>query len=227
MVNVVYIIVIAILMVLAIGGSIIMYGCEYIAGTQNDAHYSFVYGFGLSLILFPLMAFVAVFASILALVSLVLRHSSLGQILLKLVMILLGPVIACCAFLCTTPASPIFLKGFEQWVRNEADIEAIQTWLVREGAKYAGQSYTADDDLPDDSPECLVKLHPFHIKFSDSDSQNGLNVEIVWHFVMAECGLIVGSPEMETPKKGCLKIRKDYYEFRRPVKSGAYVFIRG
>jgi hypothetical protein len=173
------------------------------------------------------MVLVAVSASILALVSLVLRHGNFGRISLKLTMIFLGPAIVCCAFLYTTPLSPIFLKGFEQWVRNEADIESIQKWLASERAKHAGQSYTAADGLPEKLPDCLMKLHPFYIKFSDSDSQDRLSIEIVWRFVMDECGLIVGSPEMETPEKGCLKIRNDYYEFRRPVKPGAYVFIRG
>lgn len=106
-VNVAYIIVITGLTVLAIGGHILIHRFEYLAGTRNDAHYSFVYGFGLFLILFPLMAFFAVFASILALVSLVLRHGGLGRILLKLVMILLGPVIVCCAFFCSNQA-PLF-----------------------------------------------------------------------------------------------------------------------
>jgi hypothetical protein len=48
---------------------------------------------------------------------------------------------------------------------------------------------------------------------------------------MDEYGLIVGPPTMETPKEGCIKLHEAYYEFRRPVrrpvKSGAYVFIRG
>lgn len=123
------------------------------------------------------------------------------------------------------PGSALFLKGFEQWVHQNADIDAIQTWLEIEGAKHAGQSY--EGNLPEELPECLVKLHPFYIKFSDSDSQDGLSVEIVWHFVMDECGLIVGSPAMETPEKGCIKIRKNYYGFRRPVKPGVYIYIRG
>ena len=225
--NVAYIIVIAILTVLAIGGSIIIYRFEYLAGAHNDAHYSFVYGFGLSLILFPLMALVAVSASILALVSLVLRHGSPGRILLKLVMILLGPVIVCCALFYTTPLSPIFLKGLEQWVKNEADIEAIQTWLSSEGAKHAGQRYSAEEGFPEELPVYLVELHPRYMVFSDSNSQDGSTVEIGWFLVMDDYGLIVGPPEMETPKKGRIKLRKDYYEFRRPVKPGAYVFIRG
>lgn len=222
-----YVILIIILAILAIGGSIFIHRSEYLAGTRNDPQYSFVVVFGLSLVLFPLMALVAVSASVLALMNLVVRHSNFGRILLKLAMILLGPIIVCCAFLYTTPLSPVFLKGFEQWIHQKADIEAIQTWLASEGAKYAGQSYSAEEGFPDELPDCLVKLHPFYIKFSDSDSQNVLSVEIVWHFVMDECVLIAGPPEMETPEKGCLKIRKDYYEFRRPVKPGAYVFIRG
>jgi len=224
--NIAYIIVIIVLAVLAIGGSILTHRLEYVAGTRNDAHYSVVYGFGLSVILFPLMVLIAVFASILALVSLLLRHGSLGRILLKLVLILLGPVIVCCAFVYITPLSPVFLEGFEQWVLQETDIDAIQTWLASEGANHAGQSYSTEDGFPEELPECLVKLHPRYMVFGDSDSQDGPNVEIVWFFVMDDYGLIVGSPAMETPEEECIKLDA-YYEFRRPVKPGAYVFIRG
>ncbi|MBN2182736.1 MAG: hypothetical protein JW715_12560 [Sedimentisphaerales bacterium] len=224
--NIAYIILITILTILAIGGSTLIHRPEYLAGTRNDPQY-IVTIFGFSLILFPILALVAASASIVALISLSLRHGNFVRILLKLTMIVLGPAIVCCAFLYTTPLSPVFLEGLEQWVLQETDIDAIQTWLASEGAEHAGQSYYADNGFPEELPECLVKLHPVYIKFSNSDSQDRPSIEIVWPFAMEECGLIVGSPSMETPKKGCLKIRKDYYEYRRPVKPGAYVFTRG
>ncbi len=225
--SIAYIIIIIILAVLAIGGSILIHRFEYLAGTQNDVHDSFVYGFGLSLILFPLMAPIALSASILAIISLAIRHRNISQILFKLLLILLGPAIVCFALFYTTPSSPVFLKGFEQWVLQEADIDAIQTWLVSEGAKHAGQHYISEDGFPEELPECLVKLKPWFISFSNSVSKNGPSVEIIWFFVSDEYGLIVGSPEMETPKKGRIILDHSTYEFRRPVKPGAYVFIRG
>jgi len=225
--KIIYTILIIVLTILTIGGYIIVHRNEYVAGMRNDAQYSVVYGFGFSVMLFLLTAQIAVSASIFALISLILRHRNAGQILLKLALILLGPVIVCCAFLYAGPLSPFFLKGLEQWVLQEADIDAIQTWLVSEGAKQAGQHYSAEEGFPEEFPECLVELNPVLISFSDFVSQNGPNVEIIWFLFMDEYGLIVGPPTMETPKVGRIELRKDYYEFRRPVKPGAYVFIRG
>lgn len=225
--DIAYIILIVILTVLAIGGSLLIRRFEYVAGTRNDVHYSMVYGFGLFVVLFILMANIAVCTSILALISLVLRHSNIGQIFLKLALLLLGPVIVCCAFLYTIPLSPVFLKGFEQWVLQETNIDAIQTWLANEGAKYAGQHYSSKEGFPEELPECLVDLNPALISFGKSVSQNGPSVEIIWRLFMDDYGLIIGSPEMETPEKGRIKLGRSAYEFRRPVKQGAYVFIRG
>ncbi|MHC4215706.1 MAG: hypothetical protein ACYSWP_20345 [Planctomycetota bacterium] len=221
------IILIAVLTVLAIGGSIIIHRFEYVAGTRNDVQYSMVYGFGLSVMLTLIMTLIAVSASILALISLVHQHSNIRQILLKLALLLLGPVIVFCAFLYTTPLSPVFLKGFEQWVLKEADIDAIQTWLTSEGAKHAGQRYSAREVYNEDLPDCLVNLNPKFISISNSTPLNGPSIEITWHFFMDDYGLIIGSPEMKTPEKGRIKLHRAYYEFRRPVKKGAYVFIRG
>jgi len=225
--NKAYIILIIILAVMAIGGSILARRFEYVAGTRNDAYYSVVYGFGLSVMLFLLMAPIAVVASILALISLVLQHRNFGQILLKLALTLFGPIICYCAFEYTVPLAPVFLEGFEKWVLQEADIEAIQQWLASEGAKHAGQHYSVKDGSPEELPECLIKLDAMSISFSDSVSDNGPSVEIIWFHLMDDYGLIVGPPTMETPEEGHIKLRKDYYEFRRPIKPGAYVFSRG
>jgi hypothetical protein len=225
--SVVYTILIIVLTVLAIGGSILIRRFEYVAGTRNDGYYSFTHAFGLSMILFFIMAIIAICASILALISLVLRHSNIGQILFKLALLILGPVIAFCAFECISPLSPVFLEGLEQWVIQETDIDAIQTWLASEGSKHTGRHYSAENGFPEGLPDCLVYLKPKLISFGNSDFQNGLRVEITWFLFMDEYGLIVGSPEMETPEKGCIKIHRSLYEFRRPVKRGAYLFIRG
>ncbi|MHC4172202.1 MAG: hypothetical protein ACYTBX_09810 [Planctomycetota bacterium] len=225
--NIAYIILIIVLTILAIGGSILTHRFEYTAGTRNDAHYSVVYGFGLFLMLSFLMVPLAVITSLLALISLVLRHRNVGQILLKVALILLGPIICYCAFEYTAPLAPVFLEGFEQWVLQEADIEAIQQWLTSEGAKHAGQQYDAEEALSKGLPECLVELNPVSISFSDSSSKNGPRAELIWFLFMDDYGLIVGPATMETPEKGHIKLRKAYYEFRRPVKPGAYVFSRG
>jgi len=219
---------IIVLTVLAIGGSILIHRFEYVAGTRNDVQYSMVYGFGLSLIFFFVMIPIAACASILAVINLVHRHSNLGQILSKLVLLILVPVIVICTFLYTIPLSPIFLKGFEQWILKEADIDAIQTWLASEGAKHAGKQYNTQNGLIEKLPTCLVNLNPKIISFKNYASRNGPCVEIMWYFFMDDYGLIIGPPEMETPKKGRIKLMdRSAYEFRRPVKPGAYVFIRG
>jgi hypothetical protein len=173
------------------------------------------------------MALCCSIIALIRLISLVLKHSDIRQILLMLALLLLGPAIVCCAFLYTTPLSPVFLKGFEQWVLQETDIDAIQTWLTSEGAKYTGQVYSSKEGFPEDLPECLVNLNPKLISFKHSVTQHELIITITWLLFMDDYGLIIGSPEMETPKKGRIKLNRSTYEFRRPVKPGAYVFIRG
>ncbi len=227
------IILIIVLSVLAIGGSILIRRFEYTAGTRNDVHYCVTHCFHLSLILRLLLISIAIPASILALIrliSLVLKHSNIRQILFMLALLFLGPVIVICAFLyIPPPLSPslAFLKGFEQWVLQEAEIDAIQTWLANDGAKHAGQHYSSEDGFGMDMPECLVNLNPKFIYIVNTASQNGPSVEIIWSFFREYYGLTVGSPEMETPEKGHIKLNRSDYEFRRPVKPGAYIFIRG
>jgi len=222
-----YIVLVVVLTVVAIGGSIAVHRFEYTAGTRNDAKYSVVYGFGLFVALFLVMAPIAGGASFVALISLVLGHRNLRQISLKLGMILLGPIICFCAFEYEVPLAPVFLEGFEQWVLQEADIDGIQTWLASEGAKHAGKHYSAQEDFGGELPECLVELKPMLVSFSDSVSPDGPRVEIIWLLFMDEYGLIVGPPTMDTPEKGRIKLKKAFHEFRRPVKPGAYVFTRG
>lgn len=221
-----YIIVIIILTILVTGGSLFIHRSEYIAGTQNDAHHGAIYGFGLSLILFPLIALLAVSSSIMAIISLVLRHNNARTIILKLALIILGPAIVCSAFYYTTPSAHVFLKGFEQWALQKTEINTIQKWLADEGANHAGRHYASEDGFPEELPECLVGLRPRRISFSTT-TQNEIKVEIVWHYVTDDYGLIVGSASMETPEESRLKLTRSNYEFRRPVKPGAYVFIRG
>jgi hypothetical protein len=222
-----YVILIIILTALAIFGSVLIHRSEYVAGTRNDAYYSIVYGFGLSVVQFFIMALVAMSTSILALISLVRKHQNINRILLKVMLMILGPIICYCAFEYTAPLAPIFLEGFEQWVLQNTDIDTIQTWLDSEGAKHAGKQYDATKGFPKELPEFLVKLNPVFISFSDSVSKNGLSVELSWFLAMDEYGLIVGPPTMETPEKGHIKLTKDCYEFRHPIKRGAYVFSRG
>ena len=151
----------------------------------------------------------------------------LVRFLFKLVLILLGPVIVFCAFVLSGPGAAVFLKGFEQWVLHETNIDAIQTWLANEGANYVERRYNLKEGFPEELPECLVDLNPALISFGKSASQNGPSVEIIWRLFMDDYGLIIGSPEMETTEKGRIKLSGSTYEFRRPVKPGAYVFIRG
>ena len=225
--NTACIILVIVLTILTIGGSILIHRFEFVAGTRNDVHFSMVYGFGLSLILLFLKILIAICASFLALISLIRQHSNVRQILMKLALLLLGPTIVFGFFIFFSPPSAIFLKGFEQWVLQETDINAIQTWLANEGAKHAGKQYNVRDGLSAKLPTCLVVLNPKIISFKNSASRNGPSVEITWYFFMDDYGLIIGPPEMETPKKGRIKIHESLYEFRRPVKPGAYVFIRG
>ena len=224
--NIINIIIIVILVVTVIGGFILVHGLEYIGGTRNDFDFTF-YSFGLSLLLFLIVPLVAVGAFIVTLINLVFWHRTVGQILFKLALLLIIPVICFCAFEYEVPLVSVFLKGFEQWVLQEADVDAIQAWLVNEGAKHAGKSYHVGDGFPEEFPDSLVNLNPHVISFAESDSQYGPSVEITWFVRGGNYGLIVGFPAKETPEVGHIKLDTGDYEYRRPVKPGAYVFSRG
>ena len=126
----------------------------------------------------------------------------------------------------TTPLAAAFINGFEKWVLKEVDIKAIQQWLATEGQKYKGQLY-GYGEFPNDFPACLTESKPNYIYFGISELDGTLYIEFNWGGGMSSWGVRVGSPSMKMPEEGEVKIRESYYEDRRPIAPGVYIFDGG
>ena len=123
------------------------------------------------------------------------------------------------------PLAATFLRGFEQWVLREVDTDAIQQWLAGEGRNYAGRQYNGD--FPEELPDFLVRFKPKLVRFSNPASEGGLHIEFGCGGGLSYWGLIVGLPDMPTPKEGDIDLSESETEFRRPIKPGVYIFDRG
>jgi hypothetical protein len=119
-----------------------------------------------------------------------------------------------------------FLKGFEKWVQKEVDVKSIQQCLATEGSQYQGEHYI-DGDFPKDFPACLTKTKPIIISFKNSEIDGSLYIELTYGGGMEMWGVRIGPPSMKMPKEGMIKIRESYYEYRRPIAPGVYIFDGG
>lgn len=125
------------------------------------------------------------------------------------------------------PGAVYFLKGFEKWVHKNVDIDAVQTWILTEEAnKYLDQRYDKGN-FPDDFPEFIKNVEPLFIGFSGNDSEKGKCIEFWWGNTFSDWGIVIGSPEMKIQQSGVIKHSKSYYEFRRSIRPGIYIFEAG
>jgi hypothetical protein len=212
-----------VVIVLAGGGSHFIQQVEYWGGLHSrGVGQSFL----LALTLKPLIVLITLVVAFLAVVRLALGPHTLTHIFLRIAF----PVI--CLFALHIPIeqpgplAAIYLQGFEQRVLKNVDIDAIQQWLTTEGVKHAGREYR--HNFPPDLPTCLVEFDPWFILFSQTTPERGVTIEFRWYVSHGEnYGLVIGPPSMETPETGVIELPDGFNEFRRPVKSGAYVFARG
>jgi hypothetical protein len=152
---------------------------------------------------------------------------NLKHTLLKISFAAAPAIILIGSWFLTGPLSPVFLRGFEKWVQKEVDVKAIQEWLKTEGNKYQGKYYFSDDYFPKEFPICLTASKPQIISFDISEIDGSLYIELVYGGGMDHWGVRIGPPSMKMPKEGMIKIRESYYEFRRPIAPGAYIFEGG
>jgi len=212
--------------VLVGGGSYLTYQTEYLGGVGNEPNHGFIFFVGLVL---PMLIVIFI-AFVCYLIRLFPWPATLGHRLLRLAFLLLPPALFFGSFFLTTPLAAVFLKGFEQWVAQEADIDAIQEWLATDGRQFTGQTFTLEPntDAPEELPTCLTALRPWRISFSDGEAAGEMSIELSWPCGFSdEYGLIVGPPTMHTPETGMIKVREGCNEFRRPIQPGAYIFDRG
>ncbi len=215
--------VIFVLVFLAISilGQLYIRHTEYEGGLANQG------GCGLLPMLYFLAAelILLVFYSICFIVRVFLSTRTVKNILIKITYVVMPFAIFFGSFMITIPLTPVFLKGFEKWVLKEVDINAIQQWLATEGQQYKCEYFT--EDFPKEFPAFLTKNKPYIIIFENSELDNTRYIDFRWGGGMDSWGLRIGSPSMKMPEQGMLKIREGYYEFRRPIAPGVYVFEGG
>jgi len=206
------------------GGSYLTYRAEYLGGVGNDPNQGFILGFPLVLAMLPL----TLIAGVCELIRLFPWPRTSGHRLLRLAFLLLPSTVFLVSFVAITPLAKAFLKGFEQWVGREADLDTIQEWLATDGPQLAGRSFFLRTDNPETLPPCLTSLRPWQVSFRQTGPEGEITVELCWPSGFSdEYGLVVGPPAMDTPKTGMIKVRENYFEFRRPIQGGVYIFSRG
>jgi len=207
---------------LVCGGSYLTYRAEYLGGASNEPNQGMIlfFPFLVPMLLATFIAFICYLARLFP------SPPTLGHWLVRLVFLLFPPTVLFGSFALTTPLADVFLKGFEQWVTREADIDAIQEWLASDGHRFAGQTFHLEPytDAPEDLPPCLTALRPSALSFSDGEAEGEMSVKLWWPCGFGETyGLIIGPPTMHTRETGTIEVREDRNELRRPIRPGVYV----
>ena len=128
------------------------------------------------------------------------------------------------------PGAVHHLRGFEKWVAKNVDVDAVQTWIMSPDADQYLRNKSStyiNYALPKDLPDFVSNFGPEYIAFRADESDKGRHVEIGWSTLGGSWGIIVGSPTMKTKQEGMIRHSKYHNEFRRPIKSGVYIFNEG
>ena len=124
------------------------------------------------------------------------------------------------------PSAVYFLKGYEKWVKKNVEIDKIQEWLVSgEADKYMPNSYL--DNFPDDLPDFMENFDRQHILFNEQKSGRGKSIEFIWGSAFGHWGIVIGMPTSDIQQDGVIKESESYYEYRRSIKPGIYIYDGG
>jgi hypothetical protein len=204
-----------------LGGACVTRLAVYTSGTSNDP----AVGYFAEMAFWPLLLVAAFVLVVGALFSLISRPRNRRDAGIRWALIAITLFVSVAGFMISQPAPSIFLAGVERWATENADIEAIQQWLIAEGANYSGQGYIPD--FPPDFPKCLIELKPEQISFHTTP-EGMITVELDWgRTLVGTWGLIVGPTTMSAPKVGPTKPGGRIVEVRPLAKPGAYVIDRG
>ncbi len=197
---------------------------DYIAGLYGNPFYTLMI---LPLILILLGLFLLLL--IIALVNLIrifVQAVKLKKVNWLKVLLCLVPFLICfILFISRKPGAVYFLKGYEKWVQKEVDIASIQKWLKSLPPYYSETYYFEAKDFPEELPEAITKLKPYHMYFGKFEKENR-SVEFEWGSALGHWGIKIGLPGMETPNEEYVKLKDSSPEFRRPIQSGVYIFER-
>ena len=125
------------------------------------------------------------------------------------------------------PLAVHFLKKYEKWVKKNVEIDKIQEWLISgEADKYMNERYI--DNFPDDLPEFMTSSNPRYIFFNDQESDREKSIEILYGgSALDHHGIVIGLPTSDTQQDGVIKESESYWEYRRSIKPGIYIYDGG
>ena len=202
---------------------------HYIAGLKGNAFYFFGSGLLIFLVLFAVFGITIITALVNLIISIVEAVKARKLDRVKMLLLVMPFLIFMTLFidLFNQAGAVYFLRGYEKWVQKEIDIAAIQEWLVSLDPVYSGEHYFEAEDFPEDLPEAIKKLNPYHMYFSEFEGQER-SVEFEWGCALSHFGIRIGLEGMETPgEERKLIDESQEYEYTRPIQSGVYIFDRG
>jgi hypothetical protein len=211
---------VAAFVLLAVVGFFVVHLAAYRAGTRNDypsmftPTCTFILVLGLGVAAFTLHG----------LADILFRWSrNLSGLAVKLALAAI-PLLTCVGIMFVSKhMPPSYLKGFRRWAIANADIEAIQRWLATDGPRYAYDGLLTENNFPSEWPQSLTKFKPSSVVFGSTDA-NELTVRFSWAVLDESWGLVVGPPGMTMPEAGRRRTSEPEWEYRLPVKAGAYVY---
>lgn len=125
------------------------------------------------------------------------------------------------------PGAVRFLNGYEKWVKKNVETDKIQEWLVSgEADRYMNEIYTYD--FPDDLPDFMKNFNRQYIYFDGHESERGKSIVFEWgSALVGHWGIVISLPTNNTQQDGVIKESESYYEYRRSIKPGIYIFDGG
>ena len=125
----------------------------------------------------------------------------------------------------------MYIKGFETYIRAEADITGLRRWLDTLGPEdcvvynitsaHDGSKSTSPKDLQEQEwPAVINELKPRYVRLSVDDEKNP-KVRLNWGSgFLGSWGLVVGQETMPTPESD-LSLHGEY---RKEICKGAYIW---
>ena len=158
------------------------------------------------------------------------KKTSFGIISFLLALFVFG---ASLVFWKIAPAgAQVFLKGFEKWVIKQVDVDSIQLWLQSADEKHweSGHCYGMSPivkAIPEEFPNFLKDFNPQYLRFEQSKLDGKKIIRFEWGGPLGHWGIVIGDPNMKMPEPGVEKISDSYWEYRRIIGPGVYIYDGG
>ncbi len=126
----------------------------------------------------------------------------------------------------------VFLKGFEKWVIKQVDVDSIQLWLQSADEAHWESGYwygmpPAEKPIPGELPNFLEDFNPQYLWFEHSKIDGKKIIRFEWGGPPSHWGIVIGDPNMKMPEPGVEKISESYWEYRRIIGPGVYIYDGG